>query len=84
MKKEFIIGLLLGTMLMSATCMRTRTQSQDDMADEAEKQTALMQQQVDQLKRIADALDEINKHSTYNKQQQSVKANNVNELNIGR
>jgi CHASE1-domain containing sensor protein len=56
MKKEFIIGVLLGFILMSATC-QTREESQEIMSAEAEKQTALMQQQVDQLSRIANALE---------------------------
>lgn len=50
------ISIILIIILFISGCIRTRVQSQDAMADEAEKQTKLLEEQVKQLTRIADAL----------------------------
>jgi len=51
-----IVTIVLIIIVLVSSCIRTRVQSQDAMADEAEKQTKLLEEQVKQLTRIADAL----------------------------
>lgn len=49
--------ILLLILIFATSCVKSRERSQDVMANEAEKQTKLMQEQVIELKRIADALE---------------------------
>lgn len=51
------VSIILIIILFVSSCARTKQESQVIMSDEAEKQTKLLEEQVKQLTRIADALE---------------------------
>jgi hypothetical protein len=64
MKKITVIFLIP---LLICSCIRTTGMSQDIISRQSEQQTILMQQQVEQLKRIANALEllQYNRRDTF-------------------